>query len=198
MLWILFSCCFVFPLFSVWRFWSFELDLHKTHGLLFQLYSSACHCSSFSFVSLWYCDFCAMLCFAWFGSVILVSALTFCFTPFCLIWHLRFDRMYFGLYCFYAVFAILLCFAWFGSISWTGVRISFCHFYCDIGFSVCIVYPLFYLILPFAYCYYILFLVDVLQSGIWREANSLVDPSLRRLVPNLRSTDALSALLMIA
>ena len=46
-------------------------------------------------------------------------------------------------------------------------------------------YPLFYLILPFAYCYYILFLVDVLQSGIWREANSLVDPSLRRLVPNL-------------
>ena len=36
-----------------------------------------------------------------------------------------------------------------------------------------------------AYCYFILFLVDVLQSGIWREANSLVDPSLRRLVPNL-------------
>ena len=32
--------------------------------LLFQLYYSACHCSSFSFVSLWYCDFCAMLCFA--------------------------------------------------------------------------------------------------------------------------------------
>ena len=28
-------------------------------------------------------------------------------------------------------------------------------------------------------------LLDVLQSGIWREANSLVDPSLRRLVPNL-------------
>lgn len=36
-----------------------------------------------------------------------------------------------------------------------------------------------------AYCYFILFLVDVLQSGIWREANSLVDPPLRRLVPNL-------------
>ena len=33
--------------------------------------------------------------------------------------------------------------------------------------------------------YFILFLVDVLQSGIWRDANSLVDPSLRRLVPNL-------------
>ena len=32
---------------------------------------------------------------------------------------------------------------------------------------------------------FILFLVDVLQSGIWREANSLVDPSLRRLCPNL-------------
>jgi len=40
---------------------------------------------------------------------------------------------------------------------------------------------LFYFIL----FYFILFLVDVLQSGIWRDANSLVDPSLRRLVPNL-------------
>ena len=30
-----------------------------------------------------------------------------------------------------------------------------------------------------------LFLLIFLQSGIWREANSLVDPSLRRLVPNL-------------
>ena len=37
----------------------------------------------------------------------------------------------------------------------------------------------------FAYSYFILFLVDVLQSGIWRDANSLVDLSLRRLVPNL-------------
>ena len=26
-----------------------------------------------------------------------------------------------------------------------------------------------------------------MQSGIWREANSLTDPSLRRLVPNLTS-----------
>ena len=45
----------------------------------------------------------------------------------------------------------------------------------------------FFVILPFffAYSYFILFLVDVLQSGIWRDANSLVDPSLRRLVPNL-------------
>ena len=47
---------------------------------------------------------------------------------------------------------------------------------------------LFYVILPFVFClllfYFILFLVDVLQSGIWRDANSLVDPSLRRLVPN--------------
>ena len=43
---------------------------------------------------------------------------------------------------------------------------------------------LFFLFL--VYFYFILFfLVDVLQSGIWREANSLVDPSLRRLVPNL-------------
>ena len=49
-------------------------------------------------------------------------------------------------------------------------------------------YPLFYVILPFSclllFCF-LLFLVDVLQSGIWREANSLVDPSLRRLAPNL-------------
>ena len=40
----------------------------------------------------------------------------------------------------------------------------------------------FYLCL--AYFYFILYLADVLQSGIWREANSLVDPSLCRLVPN--------------
>jgi len=40
---------------------------------------------------------------------------------------------------------------------------------------------LFYFIL----FYFILFLVDVLQSGIWRDANSLVDPFLRGLVPNL-------------
>ena len=47
----------------------------------------------------------------------------------------------------------------------------------------------FYVLLPFVFClllfYFILFLVDVLQSGIWRDANSLVDLSLRRLVPNL-------------
>ena len=49
-------------------------------------------------------------------------------------------------------------------------------------------YPLFYVILPLSCLllfYFILFLVDVLQSGICREANSRVDPSLRRLVPNL-------------
>ena len=43
-------------------------------------------------------------------------------------------------------------------------------------------FMLFYLLF-FAYFYFILFLVDVLQSGIWRDANSLVDLSLRRLVP---------------
>ena len=55
----------------------------------------------------------------------------------------------------------------------------------DFLFLLCI--P-FFLILPFSCLllfYFNLFLVDVLQSGIWREANSLVDPSLRRLVPNL-------------
>ena len=61
--------------------------------------------------------------------------------------------------------------------------------FCGISFSVCIMYLFFYVILPFVFClllfYFILFLVDVLQSGIWRDANSLVDPSLRRLVPNL-------------
>ena len=57
----------------------------------------------------------------------------------------------------------------------------------DFLFVLCI--PLFYVILPFSCSllfYFILFcLLDVLQSGIWREANSLIDPSLRRLVPNL-------------
>ena len=60
--------------------------------------------------------------------------------------------------------------------------------FCGIWFSVCIMYLLFYVILPFVFCLllfcFILFLVDVLQSGIWRDANSLVDLSLRRLVPN--------------
>ena len=60
--------------------------------------------------------------------------------------------------------------------------------YWGISFSVCIMYLFFYVILPFVFClllfYFILFLVDVLQSGIWRDANSLVDLSLRRLVPN--------------
>ena len=42
----------------------------------------------------------------------------------------------------------------------------------------------FYLFLAYFY-FTLFFLVDVLQSGIWREANSLVDPSLRRLVPSL-------------
>ena len=47
-------------------------------------------------------------------------------------------------------------------------------------------YLLFYVILPFVFLLtLILFLVDVLQSGIWRDANSLVDLSLRRLVLNL-------------
>ena len=43
---------------------------------------------------------------------------------------------------------------------------------------------LFYLFLAYFY-FTLFFLVDVLQSGIWREANSLVDPCLRRLVPSL-------------
>ena len=49
----------------------------------FQLYFSAYHYWSFSLFSLWYCDSYVTLCFAWFGSVILVSSLTsVCFTPF--------------------------------------------------------------------------------------------------------------------
>jgi len=46
----------------------------------------------------------------------------------------------------------------------------------------------FYVILPFvffAYSFFMLFLEDILQLGIWRDANSLVHPSLRRFVPNL-------------
>ena len=46
-------------------------------------------------------------------------------------------------------------------------------------------YSTFCFLLTFILFYFILFLVDVLQSGIWRDANSLVDPSLRRLIPNL-------------
>ena len=60
----------------------------------------------------------------------------------------------------------------------------------DFLFVLCI--PLFYVILPFSclllifiFCLLFLFLLIFLQWGIWREANSLVDPSLRRLVPNL-------------
>ena len=74
---------------------------------------------------------------------------------------------------------------------WQYLSGRFDGFY-GMSFSVCIVYLLFHVILPFVFAYsyfilfyFILFLVDVLQSGIWRDANSLVDPSLRRLVPNL-------------
>ena len=52
-------------------------------------------------------------------------------------------------------------------------------------FALCVSFFMLFYLLFFAYSYFILFLVDVLQSGIWRDANSLVDPSLRRLVPNL-------------
>ena len=50
-------------------------------------------------------------------------------------------------------------------------------------FVLCISFFMLFYLLFFAYSYFILFLVDVLQSGIWRDANSLVDLSLRRLVP---------------
>ena len=50
-------------------------------------------------------------------------------------------------------------------------------------FVLCISFFMLFYLLFFAYFYFILFLVDVLQSGIWRDANSLVDLSLRRLVP---------------
>ena len=50
-------------------------------------------------------------------------------------------------------------------------------------FVLCISFFMLFHLLFFAYFYFILFLVDVLQSGIWRDANSLVDLSLRRLVP---------------
>jgi len=39
-------------------------------------------------------------------------------------------------------------------------------------------------VLPFYY-FILLFFLDVLQFGIWREANSLADPSLRKIVPDL-------------
>ena len=52
-------------------------------------------------------------------------------------------------------------------------------------FVLCISFFMLFHPLFFAYSYFILFLVDVLQSGIWRDANSLVDLSLRRLVLNL-------------
>lgn len=51
-------------------------------------------------------------------------------------------------------------------------------------FVLCIsIFMFFYLFRT--YFYFILFLLDVLQSGIWCEAISLVDPSLCRLVPDL-------------
>ena len=52
-------------------------------------------------------------------------------------------------------------------------------------FVLCISFFMLFYLLFFAYSYFSLPLVDVLQLGIWREANSLVDPSLRKLIPNL-------------
>ena len=63
--------------------WDFAIFVYHACLFCFQLYFSAYHYWSFSLVSLWYCDFYVTLCFAWFGSVILVSSLTsVCFTPF--------------------------------------------------------------------------------------------------------------------
>ena len=48
------------------------------------------------------------------------------------------------------------------------------------------VYFVCHAVLPFLLLTFILlFFVDVLQFGIWREANSLADPSLRKIVPDL-------------
>ena len=149
-------------------------------------------------------------CFAWLGSVILVSGLTsVCFAPFA----------WFGIVvCTYAFCVILVSgltsvcfapFAWFGIVVWPYAFCAklfscrVCYFIVfsliwqyllgrfdglyGILFSVCITYLLLYVILPysFAYSYFILSLVDVRQSGIWRDANFLVHPSLRRLTRNL-------------
>ena len=144
-------------------------------SLFFQLCSSPCHCWSFSLTS---------LCFVWFCSVILVYSLTsVCFAPFAwfgiVVLTVRVPgqivftpRLLF--YCVLPDLAVSL-----GPFWWFLWHPIFCLYYVS----------LFYVILPFVFClllfYFILFLVDVLQSGIWRDANSLVDLSLRRLVPNL-------------
>ena len=103
---------------------------------------------------------------------------------FCLIWHRRFDRTCSEPNCFYSALAYFIVFC----LIWQYLLGRFDGF-CGISLSVCIMYLLFYVIIPFVFClllfYFSLFLVDVLQSGIWRDANCPVDPSLRRLVPNL-------------
>ena len=142
-------------------------------SLFFQLCSSPCRCWSFSLTS---------LCFVWFGSVILVSGLTsVCFEPFAwfgivVLTVVFWAKLFLRRVCYFIVFCLI----------WQYLLGRFDGF-CGISFSVCIMYLLFYVIIPFVFCLllfcFILFLVDVLQSGIWRDANSLVDLSLRRLVP---------------
>ena len=141
-------------------------------SLFFQLCSSPCRCWSFSLTS---------LCFVWFCSVILVNSLTsVCFAPFAwfgivvltvrVLGQIVFTpRLLF--YCVLPDLAVSL-----GPFWWFLWHLIFCLYYV----SPFLCYSTFCF---FAYSYFILFLVDVLQSGIWRDANSLVDPSLRRLVP---------------
>ena len=88
---------------------------------------------------------------------------------FCLIWQCRFVLFLLRV-CYFIVFCLI----------WQYLLGRFDGF-CGISFSVCIMYLLFYVILPFVFCLllfcFILFLVDVLQSGMWRDANCLSSKS---------------------
>ena len=109
-------------------------------SLFFQLYSSPCHCWSFSLAS---------LCFAWFGSVILVSSLTsVCFAQNDLLpdlassfWpYVLWAKLILRRVCYFIGFCLI----------WQYLLGRFDGF-CGISFSVCIMYLLFYVILPFVF-----------------------------------------------
>lgn len=104
MLWILFSCCFVFPLFSVWRFWSFELDLHETYGHVKEYRSP--WLTRWRPVDHWWC-WCSATLLLSLSLLIFQFRLTLvlwflCHVVFCLIWQRHFGQ------CFDLLFYTLL------------------------------------------------------------------------------------------
>ena len=96
--------------------------------------------------------------------------------------------------CYFVVFFTVFFYSLTGTIQF-GFRLSLflitCRFYAVVlsvlhNYDAASYFLLYYNFKCFAFsCLLLFYFLDVLQSGIWSEANSLADPSLRELVPDL-------------